>query len=277
MNVNSLDNNNVVAPKRLYSLHSTPENIYTMGHDSGHKKVTIIGSRRPTHYGIKVAQDFAAGLAEAGVGIVSGLAIGIDGIAQQAALDSGGYVVGILPSCIHAPYPARHRGLAQRILDEGGLLVSEYADNPYPRREHFIARNRLLATWSDLVLVIEATVRSGTQHTVNFALESGVDVAAIPGPVTSLLSAGPNKLIQQGAQIATSIDDVLSLLGVQTESTRTDREQHELVAAIQRGSNTYDLLLEQFADSSDVFEQLIELEARGIIARTNQGVYAVRL
>ncbi len=171
--------------------------------------VAIVGSRRPSSYGIEVTQRFATALAKRGVVIISGLALGIDAIAHQACLDAGGTTVAVLPGGLKKIYPRSNAGLAQRIITSGGALISEYPHGDEPRAYHFLARNRLVSGLADAVLVTEATDRSGTFSTVAHAITQNKDVFAVPGPITSLLSAGSNRVLQQGAHIALTPDDIL--------------------------------------------------------------------
>lgn len=174
--------------------------------------VAIVGSRRPSSYGTQVALELAEKLSRKGIVIVSGLAYGIDAIAHKGALNADGTTIAVLASGLRAVYPRGHEGLAHRIVDSGGAIISEYDHDALPMKHHFLERNRLISGLADAVIVIEAGERSGTLSTVNHALEQGKEVFALPGPITSPQSVGPNRLIQQGAHPVLSVDDVLAII-----------------------------------------------------------------
>ncbi|HEX8182096.1 MAG TPA: DNA-processing protein DprA [Candidatus Saccharimonadales bacterium] len=178
-------------------------------------RVAIVGSRKVSPYGRAVTAQFAGDLARQGIVIVSGLAYGVDAIAHQAALDAGGLTIAVLPSSVEKVYPAAHTELARRIVGQGGALMSEYpAAASIAYKNQFIERNRIVSGMSNVLLITEAAINSGTMHTARFALEQGKDVLAIPGNITSATSAGTNNLIKAGAAPATSPEDVLALLGL---------------------------------------------------------------
>lgn len=174
--------------------------------------VAIIGSRKPSAYGTEVTRLFARQLANRGVVILSGLAYGVDAIAHEAALEAGGTTVAILAGGLHSIYPKRHTALAARIAKNGGALISEYAPGVEPRPYFFLARNRIVSGLADAVLVTEATDKSGTFSTIAHAISQNKEVFAVPGPITSLLSAGPHRLLQTGAHIACEPDDILRVI-----------------------------------------------------------------
>lgn len=175
--------------------------------------VAIVGSRDVTTYGKKATYKLAYDLAKAGVVIISGLAIGVDSIAHQASLDAGGRTIAVLPSCLEAIYPKRHFDLANNIVKNGGLLLSEYPKGQAgPQKYQFIARNRLIAALSNAVIVTEAKKKSGSLHTANFALEQGIDVYAVPGEIYSPNSEGTNQLIQNGAGLVTDAQELIDYI-----------------------------------------------------------------
>lgn len=173
--------------------------------------VGVVGTREPTPYGRDAAGSLAGALAGAGFTIVSGMARGIDAAAHTAALDAGGGTVGVLGSGIDGIYPAENRDLFARVR-ERGLLISEYLPGEEPRAGNFPRRNRLIAALSRGVLVVEMALRSGAQHTVNYALEQGKEVFAVPGPIGAPMSEGTNQLLKEGARLVTGVSDVLEEL-----------------------------------------------------------------
>lgn len=153
--------------------------------------VTIVGSRKISAYGKTVTSRLAGELASAGIVIISGLALGVDSLAHLAALEAGGLTIAVLPTGLDAVDKTSRRGLAERILQQGGALVSEYAEGSPVHLGNFVARNRLVAGFGDAVLITEAAERSGTLHTANFALEQGKPVLAVPGNITSPTAPPP--------------------------------------------------------------------------------------
>ena len=177
------------------------------------KTVAIVGSRHNTRYGEEVAYKLAYELAKKGVVIVSGLAYGIDSIAHKGAVDAGGVTIGVLGTEIEKIYPRSHVGLAQRMVDLGGVVMSELqrGDQYYPAVS-FLQRNRIISGLSDVVVVVEAAEKSGSLNTATHALEQGKELFAVPGNITNPYSQGCNKLIKQGAEPYTGVEDVMNLL-----------------------------------------------------------------
>ncbi|TKI03241.1 DNA-protecting protein DprA [Martelella alba] len=177
------------------------------------RQVAVVGSRRCTLYGEQWGAYFSAALARCGVTITSGLALGIDGISHRAALDAGGRTVAVLGSGLQHIYPHQHRGLAERIVGEGGALVSEFTLDAPPLACHFPYRNRIISALSQGVLVVEATARSGSLVTARYALDQGKDVYALPGPLGNPATEGTHWLIRQGAYLITQPREILEQLG----------------------------------------------------------------
>lgn len=195
------------SPKRLYFVGNLPEQRIPT--------VAIVGSRKVTSYGKEVAYKLSYDLAKAGIVVISGLALGIDGIAHQAALDANGRTIAILGNALPDIYPSTHTNLADAIVRSGGAVLSEYEPGLPTMRHQFLERNRLVSGLCDVLLVVEAAARSGTLSTAAYALEQGKEVAAIPGNITSPMSAGCNHLIKQGAHPVTEALDVIRLLGME--------------------------------------------------------------
>lgn len=197
-------------PEKLRQIKNPPEGIYVRGQLPAEDKptVAIIGARRCSTYGKAMAEWFAGELSAAGVQVVSGMAAGVDGIAQRAALRAGGKSFGVLGCGTDICYPTDNRDLYETLQKCGGIL-SEYAPGTPPDAFHFPMRNRIISGISDAILVVEAKERSGTLITVDFALEQGKEVFVLPGRITDSLSAGCNRLLRQGAGIALSPSDIL--------------------------------------------------------------------
>jgi DNA processing protein len=191
-------------PKALYYTGKLPE--------TRRPTVAIVGTRKPSSYGKEVAHAFAYELAKQGVVIISGLALGIDGIAHRAALEASGTTIAVLANSVDHIYPRSHQALADQIMKQDGAIISEYEPPTEARTYQFLARNRIISGLSDAVVIVEAATRSGTLNTASYALEQGKELFAVPGNITSPLSSGCNNLIRQGAMPATSADDILSAI-----------------------------------------------------------------
>ena len=175
------------------------------------KTVAIIGARNCTEYGRYMAGQLATELVNEGVEIVSGMAYGIDGIAQMAALEAGGKSYGVLGCGVDVCYPRANKSLYERLKTEG-CLISEYPLSAPAKAENFPMRNRIISGLSDVVIVVEAKLKSGTFITVDYALSQGKEIMVVPGRATDPLSVGCNALISQGAYPAQSAEDVLRVL-----------------------------------------------------------------
>ena len=175
--------------------------------------MAVVGSRRPTPYGEAVSERLSADLAEQGVVILSGLALGVDAAAHQGALSAGGCTAAVMGTGVDVIYPAANTDLARRILEGGGALLSAFPDGTPPRRDHFPRRNWTLAALSDLVIVVEAAEGSGALITAEAALSLGKEVMAVPGSVFSPLSVGCHQLLRDGAGLVQNSRDVLGALG----------------------------------------------------------------
>lgn len=254
----------VVNPvKRLYFIGNLP--------DERRPAVTIVGTRKPTPYGREVAYRFAYELAQKGIVIISGLALGIDSIAHRGALDAGGTTLAVLANGLDYIYPRSHQALAEQIITQKGAIISEYEPHIQARSHQFLERNRIVSALSDAVIIVEAATRSGTLNTAAHALEQGRDVFAVPGNITSPLSAGCNALIKQGATPITSIDDILQTIAphtIQPEQAALGdtEEEHALLQLLKKGIRDGDTLQLQSKLDSSLFNQtLTMLEIKGSI------------
>ncbi len=200
-------------PERLKTIPDPPFALYCLGDmpDENRPSVSIIGARNNSEYGRYAARMFGERLADMGVQIISGMARGIDGIGQQAAIEAGGKTFGVLGSGVDICYPKENVVLYDAIKSYGGI-ISEYPPGTQPKPQFFPPRNRIISGLSDVVLVIEARQKSGTFITVDMALEQGRDVFALPGRICDSLSGGCNQLIKQGASIASSPEDIIEYL-----------------------------------------------------------------
>ncbi len=203
-------------PERLRQIDQSPFVLYLKGTliEEDIWSVAVVGTRRYSDYGQQITELLTRTLAEQGITIISGLARGIDGIAHRQALDAGGRTLAVLGSSLDQIYPPEHRGLAERIRCQGGLLC-DYPPGTPPDGSNFPPRNRIISALSKAVLIIEAGQKSGALITANYAAEQGKDVFAVPGKITSPTSKGTNRLIKQGAHPLLGAQDVLDFLNME--------------------------------------------------------------
>lgn len=275
-------------PERLREVDDAPPVLYVLGNIEPQDSwaVAVVGTRRATGYGRAVAAQLSAELTEAGVTLVSGLARGIDTIAHQAAIDAGGRTIAVLGSGVDVMYPHENRGLARRIVDEGrGAVISDYPLGTQPDAVNFPARNRIISGLSLGVLVVEAGEKSGALITVGFALEQGREVFAIPGPIVSRMSDGPNRLIKNGAKLVTCADDILQELDIgmvkeHVEAVKAlppDPTEHMLLALLQAESRHIDdLTNESGLPASTVSALLTMMELKGLVRHMGGMQHAAR-
>ena len=212
-------------PPRLLTIADPPPLLYIRGrvellHARG---VAMVGSRQATPQGAEDAERFARALSEAGLVVVSGLALGVDGAAHRGALDAAGGTIAVIGTGADRMYPAAHHTLAARIAEEGAI-VSEYPLGTPARSQHFPQRNRLIAGLVEGVLVVEAALRSGALITARLANDAGRDVFALPGSIHAPLSRGCHRLIKQGAQLVETPDEILEELGIGKPAPACGRE-----------------------------------------------------
>jgi DNA processing protein len=250
--------------------------------------VAIVGARAATVYGLAAARQLAGDLARAGVVVVSGLARGIDAAAHEAALEAGGRTVAVQACGPDLVYPRAHRSLAERIARQGAL-VTELPPGMPPRRQHFPLRNRLISGLCRGLVVVEARERSGSLVSAQHALSQGIDVFAVPGPITAPTSVGPNRLLRDGALPVLEAGDVLDLLGLVAphnggglRSSGAARPPHAapalapglraIVQALQRCPATRDELARSLGRSgASLALELLELELSGLVQIDRDG------
>lgn len=271
---------NTITPEKhkylqvLSNIAKCPDKLYYIGNlpESRRPSVAIVGTRKPTRYGVEVTERLAYDLAKKGVVIVSGMALGIDGVAHRAAIEAGGTTIAVLANGLDNFYPASHRELAKKIIDNGGAVLSEFEPDVPARQFRFLQRNRIVSGLSDAVIITESAIRSGTLNTATNALEQGRDLFVVPGNITSPMSAGCNKLLQQGAAPVLSADDVLeaiapSLLQPQASLALGNNPLETLVIQLlQNGMRDGDELQQNCPSTPSEFSQaLTMLEIAGTI------------
>lgn len=241
--------------------------------------VTIVGARRATSYGREIARELGRELARAGMVVVSGMAFGIDGCAHRGALD-GGRTIAVLGCGPDVAYPASHRGLWRQIC-ERGLVLSELPPGAPPWKWTFPARNRIMAALAGMTVVVEAATRSGSLITMDLAADLGRDLGAVPGPVTSRASAGPNALLASGAHVIRDAQDVLDAMlgpGRQLErpdlTATLDPDLQAVLAAVEAGKATCDgVATATGLSASAAAAALARLELLGCLNCSNLGSY----
>jgi DNA processing protein len=262
-------------PPALLTLDPRPATLHVVGSDEAFalRAVAIVGTRGASGYGHSVAAEIAGDLGEAGVVVVSGLALGIDGTAHRAALESGGRTVAVLPSPLDRVYPPRHRELARRIVARGGALVTEISVGSQVGKPDFARRNRVIAGLAEAVVVVEAPDRSGALLTAAAAIAIGRELYAVPGPITAMASRGCNRLIaDRQASIVTSSASLLREIGLANRGRApvaralSEVEGQVLTRLLERSGSLEELVDRTRHQPSSVASALSLLEARGLVS-----------
>jgi len=206
-------------PKKLLKINNAPEQLYVLGDESllNKKSIAIIGSRDCTIYGYEQAKKFAKNLAKENICIVSGMAVGIDSAAHIGAKGEIGKTIAVLGSGFNNIFPEENEELFYEILQQGGCIITEYAPDIKPAYNNFPSRNRIVSGLSEGVLVVEARHRSGTSITAKFAKKQEKKIFCIPSNLDATTGVGTGKLIQEGAQLVLSPNDILLELGITEE------------------------------------------------------------
>ena len=258
-------------PPLLRAIHDPPARLHLRGAAEpellARPAVAIVGARACSPYGAQVARLLGRELADAGLVVVSGLARGVDGEAHRGALETDGHTVAVLGCGIDRDYPAAHASLA-RTIAERSLLVSEYEPGVEPAPYRFPARNRIIAGLCAATIVVEARERSGALITADFALDEGREVFAVPGEITSSLSAGTNALLRLGATPLTSANDVLEAFGI--EAAEQAVSDHPLLRLLPASAD--ELVRTSGLSASEIATALAELELAGLVAE-GDGVF----
>ena len=257
-------------PAALVDTRQAPPVLWARGRPAlaAQRQVAIVGTRNASSTGLRVAQQFATACAESGVGVVSGLALGIDGAAHRGALEAGGTTIAVLGTGVDVPYPPRHRALQERIAHEG-LLLSEVLPGDRGHAGTFPQRNRLIAALAELTIVVEAGQESGALITARVADELHKPVAAVPGSVLAPECVGSNALVRDGALVFCSPDDLRLALGVERRAAaapRLEGDAAECWDALQRGAADVATLAQRAAlDVRRVTVAMAALELHGLV------------
>ena len=290
-------------PPRLKQINDAPAILYVHGNLGILKdpQLGIVGSRNPTQSGHNNAYEFAKHLAQTGLCITSGMALGVDGAAHQGAIDGKGPTIAVIATGIDRVYPAKHRELAHKIAEQGAI-VSEFPIGTHPDSRHFPRRNRIISALSYGVLVVEAALKSGSLITARLAMEQNREVFAIPGSIHNPLAKGGHQLIRQGAKLVETAEDILEeMSGVidlndhvssnkqsemknsnfseerppeEQQENNLDQEQNQLLDAMGYDPISIDqLVVATDFDAASIAATLLILELQNHVAGTGGGTY----
>ncbi|OGK14816.1 DNA protecting protein DprA [Candidatus Roizmanbacteria bacterium RIFCSPHIGHO2_02_FULL_37_15] len=277
-------------PSKLLNIPDPPICLYVKGNlntidfENGYL-IAVVGTRKPTPYGIQIARKFSSELAQSGFIIVSGMAIGIDTTAHWAAIDNGGKTVIVLGCGVDIVYPAINRRLYEKVINDAGVIISEFPPGQLVEKGLFVARNRLISGLSMGVVVIEGAEDSGALITAKYAANQGKEVFAPPAPLTSKMSAAPNLLLKQGAKLVTSVDDILEEFNLRIVPKKKAEMEKELEGEekiifefLQSEPKLSDEIVNLAKLSIDqVLNVLSILEIKGIVEKNSEGKYQIKL
>ena len=266
-------------PASLKEIHDPPVIIYMKGAEIPRNKsfIAVVGSRNATHYGLKAAEEFGQGIARRGLGVVSGMALGIDAASHWGCIEGKGFTVAVLGTGIDIVYPGKNKKLFEKIM-ESGTVVTEFPVGTSPSPQNFPKRNRIISGLSRGVLVVEATRNSGSLITASIALDQGRDVFAVPGSIESFKSRGCHFLIKHGAMLVENADDIMEGLGMNYPgAVKSDTfikkelpEMNDIEQIIYNIISSYPMHIDQIQKqgnfaSGDLSGILTKMELRGII------------
>ena len=242
--------------------------------------LSIVGTRKPTPYGVSAAEKFTRDLVKYDVTIISGLAYGIDSVAHNTTVDEGGKTIAVVAGGLDNIYPQSNMNLAKRIVENGGLVLSEHRLKIKPESYMFPIRNRIIAGLSRGVLVVEASIKSGTMHTKNFALDYQREVFAVPGSIFSEASSGTNKMItESNAKLVSNVDEILEEFSYiefkeKEPESLLSSEEEAVINLLKEGEKSFQEIVEKVGlETSKLNTLLTKLAIRGIIKKHAGNVY----
>ena len=277
-----------IYPKRLTCIYDFPMALYVIGDMPADNIPTaaIIGARNCTSYGRQVARMLGKRLGEAGIQVISGMALGIDGAGHEGTLEGKGRTFAVLGSGVDVCYPQRHWPLYCRIPENGGIL-SEFPLKTEALPQHFPMRNRIISGLADVIIVVEAREKSGSLITADLGLEQGKEIFAVPGMITSSLSTGCNHLIRQGASVVTAAEDILEFFEINQKQNGKLSEKNEnglakkekmLYSCLDLQPKFFDqLVVESGLPVEEVMGILLELEWKGFLLQPASHYYVKKL
>lgn len=273
-------------PQQLREIAQAPLLLFLWGKADLLKEemLAVVGTRRPSHYGIYATKKIVSELVDYGFGVVSGLAKGIDSLAHQVALKNSGKTIAVLGCGIDIVYPLENRELFRAIVGDG-LIVSEYPPGTPVHQAYFPLRNRIISGLAYGTLVIEASLKSGTLITAQAALDQSREVFAIPGPISSINSIGTNHLIKQGAKLVQSIDDILeefTYLDLRSSLREKERakltlKEEKIYRVLQVETADIDLLLSKTGlEFNEIYQYLLTMQLKGLVSKLPGGRYMLK-
>ncbi|SHK30513.1 DNA-processing protein DprA [Tepidibacter formicigenes] len=287
-NINYITINNPRYPQKLKNIYDPPYVLFVKGNIDilNDFSIAMVGSRKPTRYGIWCAKKFSKELSSLGVNIISGMAIGIDSYSHLGCLNSKGKTIAVLGSSIDKPYPKENIKLMNDIVESGGAVVCEYPLETLPRPGYFPMRNRIISGICDGVLIVEAGEKSGSLITMDYALEHGKNIFSIPGNINSYMSKGTNKIIKEGAKLITCVDDILEEYDIFYDKTSTfqykqnidlSQDEYSVVNSLSKyGSLHVDLICKYTKlHIKDILGILNILEIKGIVTELGNKIYNI--
>lgn len=270
-------------PETLKQTSQPPLVLYCRGDISllNSNCLSIVGTRRSSRYGRDITEKFAKALSDAGLTIVSGLADGIDSVAHKSVLEVGGKTIAVLGSGLNEVYPATNRPLAAKIIEQGGLVISEYKPNEKPQTYYFPYRNRIIAGLSAGVLITEATEKSGSMHTKEYACEYGKEIYVVPGRIDDIYSKGCNEIIKtcQGCMV-TSPADILETLHIEysekpSKGIQATMEEEVILNILEDGEKHLEELLDKTSFEVKKLNTLLtRMELMGMIKKLTGNYYS---
>ena len=283
-NVHIIFHEDDLYPSSLREIHEPPDYIYALGNIESlrSKKIAVVGSRKGSPYGRAALKRIIPDLCRGGLVIVSGMAYGIDTMAHQITIRQKGRTIGVNAGGLLHLYPAGNKGLIHQITNHG-CVISEFPLDTVPRPFYFPIRNRIISGISQAILVVEAAMKSGSLITARLGLEQNRDIFAIPGKIDSILSEGPNYLIQQGAKLITSSTDILEEYGITLEEDCSDdpeltvKEKKLLELMMDSEIKSVDYLVENLDDSvSGTLACLVGLTLKNLVTKEGTGYRRIR-
>ena len=266
-------------PAHLLNIYDPPPLLFVRGElrKSDQKSVAIVGARRASPYGKLAAESLARDLAQNGITVVSGVAVGADTAAHRGALAGGGRTIGVLACGLEVDYPAANRELKEQMVENGALITESPFSTP-AQKERFPARNRIISGMSLGTVVVEAAERSGALITAHHALEQGREVFAVPGSVNSVQSRGTHRLIKEGAKLVESVEDILEELDLplqqveapdqEEEKAQLSDDEQKLLGVLSLQQKYMDEIIEESSlSSAEVNSLLMMLELKGLVRR----------
>lgn len=271
-------------PEKLKKIKNPPRKIYALGNTDllYEKAFAIVGTRKITEYGRKNCTYFSRELTYRNVCIISGMAIGTDTVAHQTVLDNFGKTIAVLGSGLKRIFPKQNITLLEEIVDNGGLVITEYGENVEANKNNFPRRNRIITALAEGVLVVEAGYRSGTSITAKHAKEQGKLVFAIPGKIDSKVGVGVNELIKKGAILTSKIEDILKyypefdVVPKKRKHIQKNISYEKIINILEEGEKSIQELINLSGIKiSDILEILTNMELENIVFKNCIGKYAL--